>query len=446
LPGRPSRQLAPLGVSGFRLLFFSTLASSFGTLLAAVALAIDVKDRTNEGIWVGAVLVVEFLPTIVVGLLLGPLLDRLERRKLMVVADLLRAAVFAALPFATSAGQIVVLAMVAGLATGFFRPAVYAGVPNLVDETMLAPANALLQTVENVSWAAGPVLGGVLTAAAGPDASYWINAVSFLVSAVLVARIPARMLQSKTALTRGQVTDLKEGFRTVLGSRSLLAVLVGWGLALVAVGATGVSEVFMAKDTLDAGDFGYGLLLGAIGGGLVVGSFASGQVLSRYGVARVYGCGLALMAVGYFATAASPDVWVAAACCIVVGIGNGTAIACNALLVQRGTFDVMRGRALTFVMSATFALAGVGNGAGGLFVHRLGARWIWGAAGGFLLVAALSGSALARHHGEETAAEAEVVPAAETLDEESRLWPGEDELRRLESAISRGFRANSTES
>ncbi|HEX7525880.1 MAG TPA: hypothetical protein VF327_06195, partial [Gaiellaceae bacterium] len=72
---RPSaRQLAPLGVAGFRFLFLSTLGSSIGTLLAAIALAIDVKDRTNSGLWVGAVLIVEFLPTIVVGLTLGPLL------------------------------------------------------------------------------------------------------------------------------------------------------------------------------------------------------------------------------------------------------------------------------------------------------------------------------------------------------------------------------------
>ena len=79
-------------------------------------------------------LIVEFLPTIVVGLTLGPLLDRLDRRALMVGADLVRAAVFCALPFTTSAAGIVALALVAGLATGFFRPAVYAGVPNLVPE------------------------------------------------------------------------------------------------------------------------------------------------------------------------------------------------------------------------------------------------------------------------------------------------------------------------
>jgi len=395
LPGRPSRQLAPLGVSGFRLLFFSTLASSFGTLLAAVALAIDVKDRTNSGLWVGGVLLVEFLPAIVVGLTLGPLLDRLERRKLMVVADLLRAAVFAALPFATSAGQIVVLAMVAGLATGFFRPAVYAGVPNLVDETMLAPANALLQTVENVSWAAGPVLGGVLTAAAGPDASYWINAVSFLVSAAFVFRIPARLLQSETALTRGHWSDLKEGFSTVLRSRPLLAVLVGWGLALGGTGAIGVAEVFMAKNTLDAGDFGYGLIYGAIGVGLVVGSFFSSAVVERLGIARTYGVSLVVMALGFGVGAASVDIWMAAACCAFAGVGNGVAVVCNALLVQR-TRDDVRGRALTFVMSATWLGMGIAIVATGALMSPGDARWVWGIGAGLLAIAAAVGWALAR--------------------------------------------------
>ena len=81
------RQLEPLGSAGFRWLFLSTLGSSIGTFLAAIALAIDVKDRTNSGLWVGAVLVVEILPTIVVGLTLGPLLDRLQRRRLMVAAE-----------------------------------------------------------------------------------------------------------------------------------------------------------------------------------------------------------------------------------------------------------------------------------------------------------------------------------------------------------------------
>jgi len=409
-----SAQLAPLRLEGFRNLFFATLGSSVGTLLAVVALAIDVKDRTSasphSGLWVGAVLVVEFLPTIVVGLLLGPLLDRLERRSLMIAADALRVGVFVALPFAPNAVTVVGLALVAGLATGFFRPAVYAGVPNLVPEEDLPSANALLQTVENASWAVGPLVGGVLTAVAGPSAAYGINAASFVVSIALLVRIPPRLLQSGRALSRGYWRDLGDGFGAALRSPSMRAVLVGWGIASFATGAANVSEIFLAKDTFSAGDFGYGLLYGALGGGLVLGSFASAAVLARYGVAVVYGSALAVMAVGYVAAAVSPDVWVAAACCTVVGVGNGAAVACNALLVQRGTFDLLRGRALTFVMSVTYALLGVGEGLGGLFLHRAGARWLWGGAGGSMLVAALAGSLLARKLGSESAAEAEVRP------------------------------------
>ena len=395
MPGRPSRQLAPLRVAGFRLLFFSTLASSFGTLLAAVALAIDVKDRTNSGLWVGGILLVEFMPSIVVGLTLGPLLDRLERRRLMVVADLARAAVFAALPFVSSAGAIVALAAAAGLATGFFRPAVYAGVPNLVDDGLLPSANALLQTIENLSWAVGPVVGGVLTAAAGPHASYWVNAVSFLVSAVLVARIPARMLQSETALSRGHWTDLKEGFAAALHSRSLVAVLVAWTLALGGTGAIGVSEVFMAKNTLHAGDFGYGFIYGAIGVGLVIGSAASGWIVEHLGVARTYGASLLVMAIGFAVGAASVDLWMAGACAAVGGIGNGAAVVCNALLVQR-TRDDLRGRALTFVMSATWAGMGVSIVVAGALMGPGDARWVWGIGAAILAVAAAAGYVLAR--------------------------------------------------
>jgi len=222
-----SAQLTPLRLPGFRNLFFATLGSSVGTLLAAVALAIDVQDRTNSGLWVGAVLVVEFLPTIVVGLLLGPLLDRLERRSLMIAADAVRVGVFVALPFAPDAATVVGLALVAGLATGFFRPAVYAGVPNLVTAEELPRANALLQTVENASWAVGPLIGGGLTAIAGPSASYGINAASFVVSIALLVRIPPHMLQSQRALSRGHWRDLADGFGAALHSPSMRAVLVG---------------------------------------------------------------------------------------------------------------------------------------------------------------------------------------------------------------------------
>jgi MFS family permease len=401
---RPTlRQFGPLRLPGFRLLFCSTLASSLGTLLAQIALAIDVKDRTNSGLWVGAVLVVGFLPTILVGLTLGPLIDRLERRTLMVVADVVRAAVFFALVFIGSAGGIVALAFVAGLATGFFRPAVYAGIPNLVSEEDLPHANALLQSVENVSWAIGPILGGLLTAATSPHAAYWLNAVSFLVSAGLIVRIPARLLQSATALTRGHWTDLKDGFRYVLQSRILLAVLLAWGFAGLGIGSVSVSEVFLAKNTFHAGDFGYGLLFGGIGTGLVVGSFCSSSIQARLGVARTYGIAIAVMGVGFGLGSLAPDVWVAALCCVVGGIGDGVAIVCNALLVQTGARDEVRGRALTVLMSGTMLVQAIGTILAGALMPADGARWVWGAGGIVFLIASVIGYLLAREPAAATA-------------------------------------------
>ena len=85
-----------------------------------------------------ALLIADFLPAVVIGLAFGPVVDRFSRRRLMIGSDLVSVGVFAALIFAGTPGQIVALAAVAGFATGFFRPATYAGLPNLVEEADLA--------------------------------------------------------------------------------------------------------------------------------------------------------------------------------------------------------------------------------------------------------------------------------------------------------------------
>jgi MFS family permease len=401
--------LRPLALPSFRLLFASTSVSSVGTLLAAVALAIDVKDHAGRhpGPWVAALTIVEFLPTIAIGFALGPLLDRLSRRALMVGADLARAAVFCALPFTSSAGAIVGLAAVAGVANGFFRPAAYAGLPNLVPDDELAAANGLLQGVENVSWAIGPLLGGILTAAWGPHVAYWINAVSFVLSGALVARIPHRLLQSATALTRGWWQDVGDGWRAVRASRELRAVLVAWTLAMAALGAVNVGEIFLAKNSFHAGDFGYGLLYGAIGIGLVFGSLAAGALVDRFGIGRLYGLAIAWMAACFAGAAASPNVWVGAALALLGGVGNGVAVLCNILLVQRGAGDAVRGRALTVVMGVNYVMLGVASAVAGPVVDAVGARWLWAGAAAILLVAALAGAVMTRGVGDA----AEHLPA-----------------------------------
>ena len=256
------RQLGLLGREpGFRSLFLATLGSGLGTWLALVALQIDVLHRTHSPVWMSALLIANLLPSLLVGLLAGPLVDRLSRRSLMIGADLVRFGAFFALPFAPNATTIVALAAVTGIATGFFRPAVYAGLPNLVSDADLPAANSLLQTIDNSTWAVGSLVGGALVAASGPHLAYWINAVTFLVSAALIAQIPQRLLQEAKAETRGHWRDLGDGLVLVRRSRPLLTVLVAWNIGMVSNAFVNVGEPFLATESFSAGSFGLGLLM-----------------------------------------------------------------------------------------------------------------------------------------------------------------------------------------
>ena len=382
--------------SEFRLLFLATLGSSLGTLLATVALVIDVKDRTNSGPWVGALMFVEFLPAVAVGLFFGPYLDRLPRRGLMIVSDLVRSAVFCALPFAGSAGTIVALAGIAGFTTGFFRPAVYAGLPNLVSEEDLARANSLIQTSENVSWTLAPVIGGALVAVSSPNTAYWVNAASFLVSALLLVRIPGAKLQGALAVSHGYLRDLAQGFGRVVRTRPLLTVVIVWTLTLGAVAASNTAQVFLAKNTFNAGDFGYGLIFGCIGLGLAIGSFGAGSWVERRSVGMVYAASVALIAIGVAAAGAMPNVWLALPGFVLSGIGNGSAVVCNSLLVQRGATDEVRGRVFTVIMSVNYAVYGVSVLVAGPLTDSYGPRWVYGSAGLLLGFASVVAYALGR--------------------------------------------------
>jgi DHA3 family macrolide efflux protein-like MFS transporter len=383
-------------VRGLRLLFLAAFGSGLGTWLAFVALTIDVWDRTRSGTWVSALLIADFLPAIALGLTTGPLVDRLSRRRVMVSADLVRFLVFCALPFAQSATQIVALAAVAGFATGFFRPAVYAGLPNLVEDSELPSAQGLLQAADAMTTVLGPLAGGVLVATTSPDWAYGINAITFLLSAALILRIPAHLLQMAQATTEGHWRDVAEGLALIRGSRALLTVLIAWNVSMLGNAGVNVAEVALAKVSFHAGDFGFGLMLASAGFGLVFGSLTVGSLVERRQLARIYVSGLGMMAVGIGAAAVAPNVWVAAVCVVVSGAGNGIALVCNALLVQRGAPDRLRGRVFTVLMSSNYAVLGLGMAVAGPLTDQVGARWVWGGSACLTAFAAFVGYTLAR--------------------------------------------------
>ena len=427
---RATGRLSPLRRNrGFALLFWATAGSAIGTYLAALALSVDIFDRTGSGAWLAALLIADFLPIVVIGITLGPLVDRLSRRRLMILSDLVRAATFAALPFVERPGLIVVLAAVNGIATGFFRPAAWAGFPNLVSEDDREQATSLLSTVEHVAWMVGPVLAGALLAIQGTDVAYWVNAATFLLSALLVARIPAASLRSDDPITKGHWEDLRAGLGLVFHSRPLLTVLVAWNVSAFATALVNVAEVPLVKDELDGGNIGLGLLVGATGLGLVVGSFFAASALQRLGMRSLYAGSLLVMAVGFGIASASPTVAVAAVLAAFATIGNGAAIVCNQLLVQEGAPDAMRGRALAVLMSTYYGVLGLAMAGGGLLVDGAGARAAWAVAGVVYLLATILALVLTQSATETRSSES-AEPAG--LERIRTLMTEIDETRRRE--------------
>ncbi|MGZ4335192.1 MAG: MFS transporter [Gaiellaceae bacterium] len=393
----PSRSRAAVLANGrYRLLFTAALGSGVGTWMATIALTTDVYARTHSTWWVSALLIVTFLPTVVVGLAVGPLIDRLSRKMLIVASDLVRLGVFAALPFVHRAPAIIALAGVAGIASSFFRPAVLAGLPNLVDERDLDGATTLLQGTDWLTATVGPILGGTLVSLSGADLVYWINAGTFLFSALLLVQIPARLLQSEQGITRGHWQDLRDGLAAFRQSPALRVALYGFGFTMLATGLVNTSEIFLARRSLHSGSFGFALLWTGSGIGLVAGSIVTGFLLAGRDVLDTYVLAFIPIAAGILGAAVAPDIWLAATAMILTGFGNGLAFPMTVLIVQRHTSDRLRGRAFTVIISIHNALYGLAIVAAGALTELVGARWTYGLAAGCAVGSAVTVLALTR--------------------------------------------------
>jgi len=292
---------------------------------------------------------------------------------------------------------MIVLAAAAGIADSFFRPAVFAGVPNLVDERELDSATTLLQGTEWVAAAVGPLIAGALVSLSGAHIVYWMNAATFLFSAILLLRIPSRLLQSELGVSRGHWTDLREGLTAFQSSTALRVALYGFGLTMIASGLVNVSEIFLATRSLGSSrGFGYGLLWTGSGVGLVAGSIVTGFLLERHNVLNIYALAFVPLTVGILGAAAAPNIWVAATSMTMTGFGNGLTFPMTILIVQRYTSDRLRGRAFTVIISVQTAFLGLGQFASAPLTAAFGARWTYVVAAAFTAGSALVVTTLLR--------------------------------------------------
>jgi MFS family permease len=385
-----------------RFLFGARLASELGTWLALVALNVTVFDLTRSATWVSAVVAANFVPSIVVGILLAPLVDRVSRKAIMVASDIASAGAFAALVFLHSPAAIVVAAAAAGAAGALFRPALLASVPNVVGERDLAQANALLQATMHAAALLGPLLAAGVLAAAGAGAAFALNAVSFVASAVCVLRVAATERGERKAPATGRAR--RDGVAVLRRTPVLGLIIATWALAAVALAAVNVAEVVLAREALHGGDLGYPLLVASSGLGLLLGSGASAALTRRRSPRQLYGVALAATAAGLAGAAVAPDVVVAMPCVLVSGAGNGVALVCVSLVIQTSVADELRGRVYAILGSALQLAFALGTIASGKLTDLVGPRLVWLGAAATLAAAAFAACASRERCGVHVAA------------------------------------------
>ena len=175
----------------FRLLYIGQTISQLGDWFNSVAVFALLLDLTGSATAVAWMMIVQFLPVAVVGPVAGVVVDRVDRRRLMIAADLLRGALILGLLLVRSREQVWIAYVVMSLtvsATAFFEPARTATIPNLTSADELMPANALASATWSAMLAIGASAGGFVAAIFGRQVCYILNSVSFLVSALFIRR------------------------------------------------------------------------------------------------------------------------------------------------------------------------------------------------------------------------------------------------------------------
>jgi len=267
----------------FRLLFLGQAVSVFGDRMVAVALAFAVLEIGGSASEVGLVLACAALPMVVCVLVGGVVADRVSRRTVMVVADLLRVAsqgAMAALLISGSADIwiLAALAGVTGAGTGFFSPASTGLLPELVPPEELQPANGLRATAVSAGEIAGPLAAGVLVALAGAGWAIAADAATFAISALCLVRIrvPARI----TTAAASFLTEMREGWTAFRSRRWVWSFVLYFAIGNMMWGAWTALGPVVAEEDL-GGAAAWGTVLAAVGVGGLVGAVLATRVRPR---------------------------------------------------------------------------------------------------------------------------------------------------------------------
>lgn len=360
--------------------------SFVGDAVSTVALVILIVQITGSASAVGGALVARLLPTLA-SPLVGVLADRLDRRAVLVAADVVRAALTVGLVFVRDLVALYALIFLMGVARTFFNPTIRAAFPSVVGGGDLTRANALIGGTFSVSVAIGPALGGVLVAAVGINAALLLDAATYLISAAFLSRIPLPRPQGDE--DGNFYRELRDGFGYLARAPLTLGIVVGALLTVLTINATVPAEAFLAKETFGTGDAGYGLLVSFWGGGMVLGSALIAAWGDRLNMVLVYFLGILVSALALAATGLSPTFALALVALTAAGLANGIDNVTTDTILQKRVPEAFLGRVFSVRFLSHSTGEAIAYPVGGLVVDAVGPRSAYLLAGAGTLVAGL---------------------------------------------------------
>jgi MFS family permease len=238
------RPRAPLGLSWYYLVFLAGLVvSKLGDALYTFALPWLALELTGSPLVMGTLYATEVLPVVLFGPLIGVLVDRWDRRRLLLAADLSRAAIVSVIPFLHAMGRLelahlYVVGFALALISLAFDVGTTAAVPEIAGNDQLTRANAAHQLVTQVASTGGPVVAGVLVTAIGASTTLWIDSVSYAGTILAVLTLPALTLPRARRTASGVLRGMLEGMRWLWTSRpiralSLQAMIGNFGFGMI---------------------------------------------------------------------------------------------------------------------------------------------------------------------------------------------------------------------
>lgn len=351
-------------------IYLAQLISFAGDWFLFVALQGLALQLTGSASIAGLLFTVQMIPPALVSPIAGAVVDRVDRRMVMLVSDVVRAVLALGFLFVDSRGTLVIaFACTAAIAvmTSFFEPAAGAILPNVVRDEDLPTAIALHSSSWGSMLLIGAALGGYVSLAFGRPAAFIVNAVTFAVSAAILATVRGhyradRPPEHHPSLVR-DVRELVRFARTERRVTAMLTVKAGFGLSAGVIGLISVMSVQVFR----TGDQGTGLMLSARGIGAVIGPFLFRRVFGTSDRALFVGVTTAFVVfgLGYALFGVAPTLVIASIGTCIAHVGGGAQWALSTMGLQRFSHDAIRGRVfgadyalMSIMMGISFAIAG----------------------------------------------------------------------------------------